>query len=162
MTWKVLIDEHSFRQAERVLGRLDGRLRNKIIPPALRAAARPAVAKMKQLAPDSKVTGTRAKWSKKVRIERMATKQHRKTIGVSTVRKYGRIVAIYAGPIHPAGNLINAIGHDHKQMLWGRFSGNIIKPNIYVIKAGEQTKLQQQAVFESHVKLGIIRESLKK
>ena len=162
MTWKVLIDEHSFRQAERVLGRLDGQLRNKIIPPALRAAARPAVARMKQLAPDSKATGSRARWSRKVRILRATTKQHRKTIGVSTVRKYGKVTAIYAGPIHPAGNLINVIGHDHKQVLWGRETGNVIKANTYVIKAGEQTKRQQQAVFEAQVKRGVIRESLKK
>lgn len=162
MNVKVVIDENSFRQAERLLGRLPGELRKKIIPPAIRAATRPAVAKMKQLAPDSKKTGSRRGWSKKVRLARITTKQHRKTIGISTVRKYGEIVAIYAGPIHPAGNLINVIGHDHKQMLWGRDSGNVVKANQYVIEAGKQTTRQQQAVFEAKVKAGVIRESLKR
>lgn len=162
MNTKVVIDEQSFRQAERVLGRLEGELRRKVVPPALRAAARVSVAKMKQLAPDSKKTGSRNRWSKSVRISRVTTKQHRKTLGVSTVRKYGQVVAIYAGPIHPAGNLINVIGHPHKQMLWGRDSGKTVPANLYVIEAGEQTKRQQQAAFEYHVKKGVIKEALKK
>ena len=162
MNIKVVIDEQSFRQAERLLGRLEGDIRRKVVPPALRAAARVSVTKMKQLAPDSRVTGTRRKWSASLRDKRVGTKQHKRTIGVSTVRKYGHVTAIYAGPIHPAGNLINAIGHPHKQMLWGRDSGRTVPANLYVKDAGEQTKSQQQAAFEAHVKKGVIRESLKK
>lgn len=161
-TVKVVIDENSFRQAERLLGRLDGEIRRKVLPPALRAAASRAVERMKTLAPDSKKTGSRDRWSKGTRLKRIATKQHRKTIGVSTVRKYGLVVAVYAGPIHPAGNLINAIGHPHKQMLWGKPSGRTIAANEYVLRAGEQTRSQQQAVFEARIKSGIIKESLKK
>lgn len=159
---RVQIDENSFRQAERLLGRLEGDIRRKVLPPALRSAARPAVNKMKQLAPDSKKSGSRDRWSKATRLKRVTTKQHRKTVGVSTVRKYGQVVAIYAGPIHPAGNLINVIGHPHKQMLWGRPSGATIAANDYVSRAGEQSKSQQQAVFEARVKSGVIKESLKR
>ena len=162
MNIKVVIDEQSFRTAERVLGRLEGEIRRKVVPPALRAAARVSAAAMRKLAPDSKKTGSRDRWSKKVRLARVATKQHKKTIGVSTVRKYGKVTAIYAGPIHPAGNLINAIGHPHKQMLWGKDSGKTVPANKYVIEAGEQTKRQQQAKFEEIVKRGVIREALKK
>lgn len=162
MNVKVVIDEESFRRTERQLGRLPGELRRKVVPPALRSAARISAAKMRQLAPDSKKTGSRARWSKSLRLRRAATKQHKKTIGISTVRKYGEVVAIYAGPIHPAGNLINVLGHPHKQMLWGKDSGKTVQANQYVIDAGEQTKRQQQAVFEARVKAGVIRESLKK
>jgi hypothetical protein len=159
---RVVIDEQSFRTAERVLGRLDGDLRRKVVPQGLRAAARVAAARMKTLAPDSKKTGSRDRWSKKTRMARVATKQHKTTIGVSTIRKYGKVTAIYAGPIHPAGNLINVIGHPHKQMLWGKASGKTIAANTYPIEAGEQTKRQQQAKFEEIVKRGVIREALRK
>jgi hypothetical protein len=162
MNTRLVIDEQSFRQTERQLGRLPGQLRNKVLPPALRSAALPAAAKMRQLAPDSKKTGSRNRWSKKTRLARVTTKQHRKTIGVSTVRKYSRIVAIYAGPIHPAGNLINVIGHPHKQMLWGKYGGRTIPANDYVIRAGKLTERQQAAVFEARVKQGVIREALKR
>lgn len=162
MNIRVIIDEASFRQADEFLRRSPQALRRTIVPAALRSAARVAARRARALAPDSKKTGSRDRWSAKTRRMRATTKQHKKTIGISTVRKYGQIIAAYAGPIHPAGNLINAIGHDHKQMLWGRPSGKTIKANRYVIEAGEQTKRQQQAVFEARVKAGILRETLKK
>lgn len=158
----VKIDDNSFRQADRLLARLPVELRRKIVPRAFRSAVVPATKRMRQLAPDSRKSGSRSKWSQKLRASRASTKQHKRTIGTSSIRRYGEVVAIYAGPIHPAGNLINVIGHPHKQMLWGKDSGKTVAANQYVIDAGEQTKRQQQAVFEARVKAGVIRESLKK
>jgi hypothetical protein len=137
-------------------------LRGKIVTRALKSAVVPAIRKMRQLAPDSVKSGTRQKWSKKMRDRRASTKQHKRTIGASTVRKYGEVTAVYAGPLHPAGNLINVIGHSHKQVLWGRHTGTIIPPNEYVLTAGQQTAGQQQSAFVAAVAKGVEREAKKR
>lgn len=150
---QVKIDEQSFRQAEEDLVRLPLELRNKVLTPALSSAAMPVVETAKQLAPDSKKTGSRDKWSKKVRDARSGTKSHKATIGKSSVRKYGdTLQAIYVGPLHPAGNLINVIGHPHRQVLWGRVTGKTLPPTQYLHTAAASTTAAQQAAFVAKVK----------
>ena len=150
---KVEISEASFQAASAFLTRLEFEMRTAVVDKALRKAAAPPIALAKQLAPDSKKTGSRDKWSRKTKAARASTKQHKQTIGASTVRHYGSgTMAIYVGPIHPAGNLINVIGHQHRQMLWGRASGQIIPGTKYLKDAGEQTVPQQNAAFVNTVK----------
>lgn len=161
MNIRVVIDEKTFRQADRLLATLPREVQAKVLPGALRGAAKPAVRLMKQLAPDSRKSGSRRRWSAKLRNARVGVKQHKKTIGVSTVRKYGQLTAIYAGPIHPAGNLINVIGHPHLQVLWGNRMPNVLPANEYVIQAGKQTRGATQIAFVSAMKKGVHREAMK-
>lgn len=150
---RVHIDQAAFAAAEAFLTRIDFLVRGMVVEKALRKAAAPAEQRARQLAPDSKKSGSRDKWSRKTAAKRAHTKQHRLTIGHSSVRNYERgLLAIYVGPIHPAGNLINVIGHQHRQMLWGRASGQIIPGTKYLKDAGEQTIAQQNSAFVSTVK----------
>ena len=148
----VKIDEQSFRQAEAFLTRVPFEMRTGIIPKALGAAANPVVTYARELAPDSVRSGSRQLWSKKMQAARSATKQHKDTIGKSTVRQYGQgKAAIYIGPLYPAGNLINVIGHPHKQMLWGRATGSVLPPTDYLNKAAQLTAAAQQSAFVAKV-----------
>lgn len=158
---RVEIDEKTFAKADAILARLPKELHRKVLPRALQSAIRPAARAMRKQAPDSVKTGTREKWSEKMRRRRANTKQHKRTIGVSSVRRYQSVVAVYAGPLHPAGNLINVIGHDHKQMLWGRDGGNIVKANEYVLTAGKQAAGESAGAFIAAVKKGVEREAKK-
>lgn len=149
---KVEINEQSFREADAQLARLPLELRTGVLPKALRAAAAPVEKKARQLAPDSQKSGSRRKWSKKLRMLRSSTAPHKQTIGHSTVRQYGDTTAIYVGPIHPAGNLINVIGHQHNQVLWGNRTGVTLPGTKYLQDAARQTAGQQQAAFVDKVK----------
>jgi hypothetical protein len=150
---RVEISEESFREADALLATIPFEVRTKVVQAGLRAAAAPVAAKARRLAPDSVKSGTRDKWSKKLRDQRSNTPQHRKTIGASSVRTYrDSLMAIYVGPIHPAGNLINVIGHSHKEVLWGRSTGRVLPPTKYLSDAAEQTKAQQQAAFVNKVR----------
>lgn len=144
---KVDVSPQRFVEAEKLLTALPFELRTGVVEKALRAAAAPVVKWAISLAPDSIKTGTRELWSKSVKLKRAATKQLAETIGTSSIRAYGEKMAIYAGPIHPSGNLINAVGHSHAQVLWGRRSGSTIKPVTFMQQAGEITKSEQGAAF---------------
>lgn len=150
----VQIDEQSFKEAESFLARVPLEMRTGIIPKALGAAAMPVVQEARAMAPDSVRSGSRKFWSKKLRQARAATAQHKDTIGKSTVRQYsgGHSLAIYVGPLYPAGNLINAIGHPHNQVLWGHKTGNVIPPTDYLARAAQTTEGAQQNAFVSKVK----------
>lgn len=148
----VKIDEQSFRQADALLTRIPFDLRTAVLPKALQAAAVPVVRAAEALAPDSVKTGSRQLWSAKLRNARASTKQHKDTIGRSTVRQYGSgTAAIYVGPVYPIGNLINVIGHPHQQVLWGRRTGKVIGPVDYLARAAQQTTGEQQAAFVAKV-----------
>lgn len=144
---KVVIDEESFRSAERLLTRIPLELRTAILPKAIRAAARPVDIMATSLAPSSVRTGSRKKWSKKVRDKRAGTPQHKQTIGISSVRHYGETIAIYVGALWPAGVLINVIGHPHAEVWWGRRTGRTLPGTAYLEQAGVSTAAQQQAEF---------------
>lgn len=149
---KVEINDQAFQQADAELARLPFELRTGVIPKALRAAAAPVEKKARQLAPDSEKSGSRKKWSRKVRQKRAGTKPHKQTIGHSTVRRYRDSDAIFVGPLHPQGNLINVIGHDHNQVLWGNRTGWVIHPTRYLQDAAQQTQGQQQTAFVDRVR----------
>ena len=144
----VEISNESFQSADAQLSRLAFEVRTSVLEKGVRAAAAPVVNRARQLAPDSVKGGSRSRWSKKLKAARQNTKQHKDTIGVSSIRHYrGSTVAIYAGPIHPAGNLINVIGHPHNQVLWGRHTGVTLPPTDYLQRAAQETKAEQQAAF---------------
>jgi hypothetical protein len=149
---QVQIDENQFREADAQLARLPLELRTNVLPKGLRAAAAPVEKKARQLAPDSEKSGSRRKWSRKVRQKRASTKPHKQTIGHSTVRRYKTSDAIYVGPVHPQGNLINVIGHNHNQVQWGNRTGWIVQPTTYLQEAAQQTKAQQQTAFVDKVR----------
>ena len=149
----VQINQDSFRQAESLLSALPLEMRTGVIPKAIGAAANPVVTYARELAPDSVRTQSRALWSKSMQQKRANTKQHKDTIGKSTVRQYGNgNAAIYVGPLYPQGNLINAIGHPHRQVLWGRDTGKTLPPTDYLENAGRLTLAAQQAYFIAKVK----------
>lgn len=149
---KVQINDQSFRQAETFLATVPLEMRTGVLPKAMRAAAATVERAARQLAPDSVKSGSREKWSKKVKQQRASTKQHKQTIGHSSVRNYQSAMAIYVGPLYPAGNLINAIGHPHKQVLWGRSTGVTLPETDYLEKAANQTATEQQSAFVNKVK----------
>ena len=145
---KVAISEESFRAADVILSRLELETRIVVLEKAVRAAASPVVRAARQNAPDSRRTGSRDLWSKKLKQARANTKQHKDTIGMSSVRNYrGGLIAVYVGPLYPAGNLINAIGHPHEQVLWGRRTGKTLPPTDYLERAGKSTTSEVQAAF---------------
>ena len=149
----VSIDQDSFQQAEKLLTTLPLEMRTGVIPKALSAAANPVVTNAREFAPDSIRSGSRLLWSETVKRKRSNTKQHKETIGKSTVRQYGSgKAAIYIGPLYPQGNLINVIGHPHAQVLWGRKTGTTIPATDYLFRAGESTQLAQQHAFIAKVK----------
>lgn len=152
---RVVIGEPAFRAAENLLTQIPLELRTAIVPKAIRAAARPVVNAAQSLAPDSVVSGSRKKWSKKVRDARVGVKQHKETIGISSVRQYGETIAIYVGALWPAGVLVNVIGHDHKMIQWGKNSGWIRHGHRYLKDAGEQTAPQQQSEFVAAVRTNV-------
>lgn len=144
---KVEVGEIRFKEAEKLLVGLPFELRTGVVEKALRAAVAPVVKWAKSLAPDSIKTGSRQLWSKKIQQQRSATKQLLETIGTSSIRAYGETMAVYAGPLHPAGNLINAIGTTHAQVLWGRATGVMLKPVTFLQQAADITKPEQGAAF---------------
>jgi len=147
---RVDISEQSFREADQILVKLEFETRTIALEKAMRKAAAPFVRIARQLAPDSIKTGSRDLWSPKLKAARAHTPQHKKTIGVSSIRNYsGGLIAIYAGPLYPAGNLINAIGHPHKQVLWGRPTGKTLPPNDYLKDAAKQVGSEAQSAFIS-------------
>ena len=149
----VSINQELYRAAEEHITQLPFELRTGVITKAISAAAEPVVKAARVLAPDSVKSGSRQHWSKSLRQKRVSTKQHKDTIGKSTVRQYGSgTSAIYIGPLYPTGNLINVIGHPHAQVLWGRSTGTTLPPTDYLLRAAEQTKSQQQSAFVGKVK----------
>lgn len=149
----VQIDKQSFQAAEAFLERIEFEMRTGVLPKALGAAANPVVTLAREYAPDSVRSGSRQLWSQKVRSARSATKQHKDTIGKSTVRQYGKGKAsIYVGPLYPQGNLINAIGHPRAQMAWGRSTGRVIPATDYLDRAAQASAPAQQQAFVDKVK----------
>jgi len=151
---QVVISDDSFRKAESFLTQLPLEMRNKVIPPALKAAGAPVAAKSRELAPSSAKTGTYKLWSKSMLRSRAGSPQHKDTIVVSSVRKYGvdgNVMRVYVGASWPAGNLINIIGHPHQQVLWGRRTGNQIAAVDYLERASAATFGEQQSAFVSRV-----------
>ena len=148
----VNINAQSFQKAEAFLSQLPLEMRTGVIPKALGAAANPVVTLAREYAPDSVKSGSRKRWSKALQRKRAGTKQHKETIGKSTARQYGSgKAAIYVGPLYPQGNLINAIGHPHKQVLWGRDTGAVLPPTTYLDLAGQNSLSAQQSEFVAKV-----------
>lgn len=143
----VRINQESFRQANEIMAKFGQALNSYIIYKGLNAAGNVVSQQARTLAPDSRQTGTRNLWSKKVRGKRANTRSHKDTIGVSSPRNYGERKAIYVGPLYPGGNLINVIGHPHAQVLWGRRTGVTLPATDYLERAGKQTESAQQAAF---------------
>lgn len=144
---KVEIENATFQRADALLARLPLEMRIGVIEKALRAAAKPVETRARQIAPDSQRSGSRARWSKKTRAKQANSKPHRQTIGHSTIRGYQGLRAIYVGPLHPAGNLINIIGHNRQQVLWGRRTNRTLPPNEFMKQAAQETTAAQQSAF---------------
>ena len=147
---KVVISQDRINAAEAFLTRLPFEMRTQVVDKALRAAAAPVVKWAKELAPDSVKTGSRTLWSAKTAAARAGNKQLGETITAAR-RSYGAIDAIYIGPSWPAGNIINVIGHPHKQMRWGRATGRQIAANKFLQNAAEITRSDQGAAFTNKV-----------
>lgn len=149
---KVQISEESFREADAMLARLPLEIRGKVLARGLRAAAAPVEKRARQLVPRSSQTGSRRRMAKAQAARRVGEAEHRESIGHSTIREYGSITAIYVGPVHPAGNLINIIGHPHQQVLWGNRTGRVVPPTTYLQQAAAETTGQQQSAFVGKVR----------
>ena len=144
----VHISQERYREAENFLTRVPFEMRTNIIGKALRAAAAPVVKMAKSLAPDSVKTGSRLLWSRKVAAQRSGKPGLSETIIVKSV-SYRTIDAVVIGPSWPAGNIINVVGHPHKQVLWGRPTGRTVSANQFMQHAAELTKSDQGAAFSS-------------
>jgi len=144
----VTIDLQRYKDAEVFLTRIPFEMRTKVIGKALKAAAAPVVSMAKSLAPDSVKTGSRLLWSKKVAQQRSSKPQLSETIIVKSV-SYSAVDAVIIGPSWPAGNIINVVGHPHKQVLWGRSAGRTVPPNRFLQNSADLTRSEQGDAFSS-------------
>ena len=138
------IDEALMRQLDRIpelirLGPMDR---------CLTALARPVVAKAKQLAPSSRSTGSRRKWSEKLKNDPKWAIDSGKHMS-SKVHKGNKVTMVYIGAKCPKGN---------KQQFWANPKGKragrkvIQRPDPHFLqKAFDETRSQQVAAFNAQL-----------
>ena len=121
----------------------------------LNAMSKPVMQRMRQLAPDSRQSGSRRKWSKAMASKTnwdLSTKDH---IGMKTV-KHNRGARIYIGYKHPKANKINFWGWrrgSRRQFLWGKDTGRVVNipEPTWLKKAYDETRAQQEAAFTAQL-----------
>lgn len=133
------------------------------IPVAIHAAAtdaglRPALnvvkKRMEELAPDSKASGSRDKWSQSMKASRSrGDKQLKDTIKIKVI-KGGKNSVPYGmvGPERPEGNVAHFVAPLEKdtreKVLWGNRTGTTAPKNDdFTRRAFDDTQKQQQRAF---------------
>jgi hypothetical protein len=121
----------------------------------LRAMAKPVVERAKQLAPSSRQSGSRKKWSQKLKGDAKWNVDSGRHIAAK-VSKLQRGVRVYIGASFPKGNKqqFDASPKGRRMFFWGKDSGRIKqRPNPHFLKkAFDETKSQQIEAFNTQLK----------
>ena len=120
----------------------------------LRAMSKPVLELAKQLAPSSRESGSRKKWSAKFKNDPKWSVDSRNHLGVKTI-KNNRATRIYIGAKYPQGNKqqFDASPKGRRVFYWGRDAGKVRqRPNPHWLqKAYDETKSQQLAAFNEQL-----------
>lgn len=124
----------------------------------LKAMAKPIVDRAKSLAPSSRVTGTRKKWSAKFNKDAKWQIDSGKQMGIKTVR-HNNGARVYIGAKWPKGNKqqFDASPKGRRHILWGRDTGRL-RPRDnphFLQKAYDETKSQQLKAFQDQLAIEI-------
>lgn len=132
----------------------------------LQPAANVVKKRAQELAPSSRQSGTRDKWSAKTRASREGVKPLKESIKTKKV-KPGRDKTPYAmaGPERPDGNIAHFVSplkkDTRKVVLWGRQTGRVDrKDNDFMKRAFDETKQQAARAFTRGV-IKAVRAKLK-
>ena len=133
-------------------------LRLKPAERCLIAMAKPVVERAKALAPSSRVTGTRNKWSAKLKNDAKWQIDSGKHMGSKTVR-HNKGARVYIGAKWPNGNKqqFDAKADGRRHILWGRDTGRLRpRPRPHFLqKAYDETKSQQLKAFQDQLAIEI-------
>lgn len=147
---EITFNEDMFRQLERIPEML------RLAPGerCLKAMVKPVVARAKQLAPSSQQSGSRKKWSSKLKNDPKWNIDSGRHIGTKTIRN-NRATRIYVGAQYPKGNKqqFDASPKGRRVFYWGKDAGKIRqRPNPHWLqKAYDETKSQQLAAFNEQL-----------
>lgn len=123
----------------------------------LKAMAKPVVAKAKAIAPSSRRSGTRKKWSAKYKNNASYQNDSGKSIGF-VYRKNDRGGYLVIGGLHPQANKQNFDSSDkgRKVKYWGKDAGKVkrIEPKErFMQKAFDETRPQQIAAGNKQLEI---------
>lgn len=125
----------------------------------LSAMCKPIVAKAKALAPSSRRSGSRRKWSQKIKNDpKWSGIDSGKHIGMK-VAKHNKGARVFVGAQYPKGNKqqFDASPNGRRVKLWGRDAGRVrLRDNPHFLqKAYDETKGAQIAAFEKQFAIEI-------
>jgi len=150
--------EIKFSEAElKKLAKIPEFVRYQAADKALKAMAKPVMDKAKSIAPSSKATGTRKKWSAKYKADSKWQIDSGKEIS-SKVAKVSHGSILYVGARFPTGNKqqFNASPDGRKEVFWGRPQGTIYKPpERFMQKAFDETRSAQQSAFVASLEASV-------
>lgn len=156
---KVIYNE---RRVNRVLNKIPVMVQAAAYDSGLRPAAKVVEKRAKQLAPSSRESGSRNKWSASMKASRQNVKPLRESISTKVVRKPsgGGNPYAMAGPERPWGNIAHFISPLKKAtreiVLWGRKAGRQgRKDNDFMKRAFDETKQAAARAFTRGVIRGV-------
>jgi hypothetical protein len=142
---EIKFDENELKK----LAKIPEFVRYKAADKALKAMAKPVIEKAKSIAPDSRATGTRKKWSRKYKDDSKWQIDSGKNISSKVIKNDSGAVT-YIGATFPKGNKqqFNASPDGRKEVFWGRPQGTVYKPpERFIQKAFDETRSAQQSAF---------------
>ncbi len=120
----------------------------------LKAMAKPVIERAKQIAPSSRESGSRKKWSAKYKNDPKWNNDSGRHIGLKTI-KNNRATRIYIGAKYPQGNKqqFDASPKGRRVFYWGRDAGKVRqRPNPHWLqKAFDETRSQQINAFNEQL-----------
>ncbi len=147
---KVEMDFRALEMLERIPQMLQFAVADKVMP----AMAKPVVARAKELAPSSRESGTRKKWSAKYKTNNKWQVDSGRHMSSKTVR-YDRGAIVYVGATYPTGNKQQFNSNSERgrrEVLWGKSTGRVYKPKErFIQKAYDETRDAQFRAFEAEL-----------
>lgn len=148
-----------FKRINRILSKVPAAVHAAATDAGLRPALKVVKKRMQELAPDSRASGSRDKWSKSMRESRESgsNKQLKDTIKIKVIRAdkhstpYGLV-----GPERPEGNVAHFVAplekNTREKVLWGHRTGTTAtKENDFNKRAFDETQNQQRRAFTKGV-----------
>ncbi len=145
--------EMDFRALE-MLEKIPQMLQFAVADKVMLAMVKPVVDRAKELAPSSRESGTRKKWSAKYKSNNKWQVDSGRHMGSKTVR-YDRGAIVYVGAKYPTGNKQQFNSNSEKgrkEVLWGRSTGRVYKPKErFIQRAYDETRDAQFRAFEAEL-----------
>lgn len=158
--------EYNSQRINRILNQIPVMVQASAYDKGLRPAAKVVQDRARQLAPSSKESGSRKRWSQKMRASRAGVKPLKQSIKTKVVRP-GKNKVPYAvvGPERPWGNIAHFISplkkNTREVVLWGNRTGMMArKDNDFMKRAFDETKQQAARAFTRGV-IAAVRAKLK-